>query len=93
MLVPGKHALLLCMSVITNWKPGLISMKKSDVPMCASAGGARFQYALLKPWCPRRSALSKTPLSVVKTVTYLRAFRGGGGRVGEGGMTQNQARE
>ena len=93
MLVPGKHALLLCMSVITNWKPGLISMKKSDVPMCASAGGARFQYALLKPWCPRRSAFSITPLSVVKTLTYLRAFRGGGGRVGEGGMTQNQARE
>jgi len=51
--------------------------------MCASAGGARFQYALLKPWCPRRSALSTTPLSVVKTLTYLRVFRGGGGG-GEG---------
>ena len=41
MLVPGKHALLLCMSVITNWKPGLISMKKSDAFVFASAGGAR----------------------------------------------------
>ena len=93
MLVPGKHALLLCMSVITNWKPGLISMKKSDVSVFFSAGGARFQYTLLKFWCPRRSAFSMTPLSVVKTVTYLRAFRGGGGRAGEGGVTQTQARE
>ena len=28
MLVPGKQAPLLCMSVITNWKPGLILIKK-----------------------------------------------------------------
>ena len=26
MLVPGKQALLLCMSVITNWKPARILM-------------------------------------------------------------------
>eukprot|EP00964_Phaeocystis_antarctica_P032104 scaffold18168_cov77-Phaeocystis_antarctica.AAC.1 len=67
-------------------------MKKSDASVFASAGGARFQYALLKLWCPRRSAFSMTPLSVVKTVTYLRAFRGGGDRAGEGGVTQTQAR-
>ena len=80
MLVPGKHALLLCMSVITNWKPDLISMKKSDVsvsPVFASAGGARFQYALLKPWCPRRSAFSITPFGVFNTLTYLRVVNGG----------------
>ena len=41
MLVPGKQALLLCMSVMTNWKPDLILMKKSDVFVFASAGGAR----------------------------------------------------
>ena len=70
MLVPGKQALLLCMSVITNWKPGLILMEKSEVSVFASAGGARFQYTLLKFWCPRRSAFSMTPLSVVRTLTY-----------------------
>ena len=84
MLVPGKQALLLCMSVITKWKPVLTLMKKSEVLVFheafvfAKAGGARFQYTLLKFSCPRRSAFSTTPLSVVTTWTYLRAFRGGG---------------
>ena len=95
MLVPGKQALLLCMSVITKWKPVLTLMKKSEVVVFheafvfAKAGGARFQYTLLKFSCPRRSAFSTTPLSVVTTWTYLRAFRGGGAglrfRWGEGG--------
>ena len=35
------------MSVITNWKPDLILMKKAEVSVFASAGGARFQYLLL----------------------------------------------
>ena len=84
MLVPGKQALLLCMSVITKWKPVLTLMKKSEVEafhevsVFAKAGGARFQYTLLKFSCPRRSAFSTTPLSVVTTWTYLRALRGGG---------------
>jgi hypothetical protein len=84
MLVPGKQALLLCMSVITKRKPVLTLMKKSEVEafhevsVFAKAGGARFQYTLLKFSCPRRSAFSTTPLSVVTTWTYLRAFRGGG---------------
>ena len=82
MFVPGRQALLLCLSVITSWKPDLIFMKKSDVFVFASAGGARFQYTLLKCWCPRRSAFRMTPLSVLKTLTYLRVFRGGAGKVG-----------
>jgi len=45
--VPGKQAFLSCMSVITNWKPDLILMKKAEVSVFASAGGARFQYLLL----------------------------------------------
>jgi hypothetical protein len=95
MLVPGKQALLLCMSVITKWKPVLTLMKKSEVVVFheafvfAKTGGARFQYTLLKFSCPRRSAFSTTPLSGVTTWTYLRAFRGGGAglwfRWGEGG--------
>jgi len=60
-------------------------MKKPEVSVLASAGGARFQYTLLKSWCPRRSAFSMTPLSVVMILTYLRAFRGGSGRIARGG--------
>ena len=45
--MPGKQALLSFMSVMTNWKPALILMKKSDVSVFASTGGARFQYTLL----------------------------------------------
>ena len=87
MLVPGKQALLLCMSVITKWKPVLTLMKKSEVLafhevfVFASAGGARFQYTLLNFSCPRRSAFSMTPLSVVTTWTYLHARRPRGAAV------------
>jgi hypothetical protein len=38
------------LSVRTNWNPGLILRKNSDVAgplLTHSAGGARFQYALL----------------------------------------------
>ena len=102
MLVPGKQALLLCMSVITKWKPVLTLMKKSEVVVFheafvfAKAGGARLQYTLLKFSCPRRSAFSTTPLSVVTTWTYLRAFRGGGAglrfRWGEGAADEARRR-
>ena len=87
MLVPGKQALLLCMSVITKWKPVLTLMKKSEVVVFheafvfAKAGGARLQYTLLKFSCPRRSAFSTTPLSVVTTWTYLHARRPRGAAV------------
>ena len=75
------------MSLITNWKPGMILMKNSEVSTFTSAGGARFQYTLLKFGWPRRSAFSITPLSVATTWTYLCVFRviGSGG-----GVTQNQ---
>ena len=56
--------------MITNWKPDLILMKKAEVSVFAWAGGARFQYTLLKSCWPRRSAFSIMPLSVVKTLTY-----------------------
>ena len=32
---------------MTNWRPDLILMKKAEVSVFASAGGARFQYMLL----------------------------------------------
>ena len=37
MFVPGRQALLLCLSVITSWKPDLIFMKKSDVSVSSPA--------------------------------------------------------
>ena len=60
--VPGKQALSSCV----NLKPGLILMKKAEVFVFASAGGACFEYVSLKS---RRVAFSVMPLGVVKTLT------------------------